>query len=96
MLGGGSVANMGFVLVCRGDYGVYACIINVTCKNVMSRRIVMVTRGVMYDIGQSAPRGSPLIGAEPRGFPPRQESLVAWGATAVGESVIFGPQNEKY
>ena len=55
----------------------------VTCKNVMSRRIVMVARGVMHDIRQSAPRGSPLIGAERRGFPPREESLVAWGAAAV-------------
>ena len=36
----------------------------------MSRRFVMVARGVMYDIRQSAPRGSPLIGAERRGFPP--------------------------
>ena len=42
----------------------------VTCRNVMSRRIVIVARGVMYDIRQSAPRGSPLIGAERWGFPP--------------------------
>ena len=42
-----------------------------------SRRIVMVTRGVMCDVGQSAPRRGPLIGAELRGFPPRQKSLVA-------------------
>ena len=41
------------------------------------------TRGVMYDIGQSTPRGSPLIGVERRGFPPRQESLGAWGAAPV-------------
>ena len=36
-----------------------------------------------YDIRQSAPRGRPLIGAERRGLPPREESLVAWGAAAV-------------
>ena len=50
----------------------------------------MVTRGVMYDIGQSAPRGSPLIGAERRGFPPRQESLVAWGVAAVWRQLDSG------
>ena len=37
-----------------------------------SRRIVMVTRGVMCDVGKSALRMGPLIGAELRGFPPRQ------------------------
>ena len=62
----------------------------VTCKNVMSRRIVMVTRGVMYDIGLYAPRGSPLIGVERRGFPPRQESLVAGGAAAVWRQLDSG------
>ena len=39
---------------------------------------VMLARWVMCDVRQSAPRGGPLIGAEPRGFPPREESLVAW------------------
>ena len=72
---------MGFVLVCRRGFTPYNY---VTFKNVMSRRIiVMVARGVMYDIRQSASRGSPLVGAERRGFPPREENLVAWGATAV-------------
>ena len=56
----------------------------------------MVASGVAYDIRQSAPRGSPLIGAERRGFPPREESLVAWGAAAVWGSVRFGTRNEKY
>ena len=36
----------------------------------MSRHIVIVARGVMYDIRQSAPRGSPLISTERRGFQP--------------------------
>ena len=48
----------------------------------MSGHIVMVTRGVMCDVGQSAPTGL-LIDAELRGFPPQQESLVAGGAAAV-------------
>ena len=39
---------------------------------------VMLACGVMCDVRQSAPRGGPLIGAEPRGFPPWEESLVAW------------------
>ena len=33
-------------------------------------------RGAMYDVGQSAPGGSPLIGVERRRFPPRQG--VSW------------------
>ena len=49
----------------------------------------MVARGVMCDIEQSAPRGSPLIGAERRGFPPRQESLVAGGSAAVWRQLGF-------
>ena len=52
-----------------GDYR-YTPYIYVTCRNVMSRRIVIVACGVMYDIRQSTPRGSPLIGAEPQGLPP--------------------------
>ena len=36
----------------------------------MSGHIVMVTCGVMCDVGQSAPTGGLLIGAEHRGFPP--------------------------
>ena len=59
---------MGLYWYVGGDYG-FTPYNYVTCKNVMSIRIVMVTRGVMYDIGQSAPGGSPLIGAERRGFP---------------------------
>ena len=45
------VANMGFVLLCRrpGDYR-FTSYSYVTCRNVMSRRIVMIARGVMYDI----------------------------------------------
>ena len=50
----------------------------------------MVTRGVMCDIGQSAPTGGPLIGAERRGFPPRQESLVAGGVAAVWSQLDSG------
>ena len=38
---------------------------------------VMLARGMMCDVRQSAPRGGPLIGAEPRGFPPGEGSLVA-------------------
>ena len=56
----------------------------------MSRRVVMVARGVMCDIEQSTPRGSPLIGAERRGFPPRQESLVAGGSAAVWRQLDSG------
>ena len=52
--------------------------------------IVMVTRGVMCDLGQSAPAGGPLIGAERRGFPPRQRSLVAKGATVVWSQLDSG------
>ena len=44
----------------------------------MSRRVVMTARGVMYEIRQSAPRGSPLIGAELRGFPPLELSETSW------------------
>ena len=50
----------------------------------------MVTRGVMYAIGQSAPRGSPLIGVERREFLPRQERLVARGAAAVWRQLDSG------
>ena len=50
----------------------------------------MVTRGVMCDVGPSAPTGGPLIGAERRGFPPRQDSLVAGGASAVWSQLDSG------
>ena len=50
----------------------------------------MVTRGVMCDVGQSAPTGGPLIGAERRGFPPRQENLVAGGAAVVWNQLDSG------
>ena len=56
----------------------------------MGRRIVMVTRGVMCDIEQSAARGSHLIGAERRGFPPWQESLVAGGSASVWSQLDSG------
>ena len=52
---------MSLVLVCQRGFTSYNY---VTCKNVISRRIVMVASGVTYDIIQSAPRGSPLLGAE--------------------------------
>ena len=44
----------------------------VTCRNAMSRRIVMTAHGVMCDIRSSAIRGGPLIGAERWGFPPHE------------------------
>ena len=56
----------------------------------MSRRVVMLARGVMCDIEQSVPRGSPLIGSERRGFPPWQESLVAGGSAAVWRQLDSG------
>ena len=56
----------------------------------MSGHIVMVTRGVMCDVGQSAPAGGLLIGAERRGFPLRQGSLVARGAAAVWSQLESG------
>ena len=47
--GGGSVANMGLVLLYRR--GFYITPYNyVTCRKAMSRRIVMTTHGVMCDI----------------------------------------------
>ena len=52
MLGGGSVANMGFISLYRRDYR-FTSYDYVTCINVMSRRIVMVASGVMYDIRAS-------------------------------------------
>ena len=57
----------------------------------MSGHIVMVTRGVMCDVGQSVPAG-----AERRGFPPRQRSLVAGGAAAVWSQLRLGTLDEKY
>ena len=51
----------------------------------MSGHIVMVTRGVMCDVGQSYD-----IGAERRGFPPRQRSLVVGGAAAVWSELDSG------
>ena len=62
----------------------------------MSGHIFMVTRGVMCDVGQSAPTGGLLIGAERRGFPPRQSSLVAGGAAAVCSQLRLGKLDEKY
>ena len=56
----------------------------------MSGHIVMVTHGMMCDVGQSAPTGGHLIGAEHRGFPPRQEGLVAGGAAAVWSQLDSG------
>ena len=56
----------------------------------MSGHIVMVTRGVMCDVGQSAPAGGLLIGAERRGFPPRQRSLVVGGGAAVWSQLDSG------
>ena len=56
----------------------------------MSGHIVMVTRGVMCDVGQSAPTGGLLIGAERRGFTQRQRSLVAGGAAAVWSQLDSG------
>ena len=44
-----TVANMGFVSLYRRDYR-FTPYNYVTCKNVMSRRVVMVAHGVMYDI----------------------------------------------
>ena len=57
---------------------------------------VMLARGVMCDVRQSAPRGGPLIGAEPRGFPPGEKSLVAWRSRGGWTGVRFGTRNEKY
>ena len=57
---------------------------------------VMLACGVMCDVRQSAPRGGPLIGAEPRGFPPGRRASWLGGAAAVGELVRFGTRNEKY
>ena len=56
----------------------------------MSGHIVMLAHGVMCDVGQSAPAGGLLIGAERWGFPPQQRSLVVGGAAAVWSQLDSG------
>ena len=51
--GGGSVANMGLVLLYQGGGGLY-CALELCClycRNVMSRRVVMTAHGVMCGVG---------------------------------------------
>ena len=77
-------------------YAIHIMLLVECHERTMAGHIVMVTRGVMCDVGRSAPAGGLLIGAEGRGFPQRQRSLVVGGCLGGLESVRLGTLDEIY
>ena len=55
--GGGSVANMGLILICRGGGDFISCLeIMFTCRNVMGGRAIITMYEVMCDVRHRAKR----------------------------------------